>query len=129
MIFPVVNSTKTIHAVHRPSTSPSFLAIAVLWPPSVLAVPVLLVRMISVLPLVMRTPCQILNVAGMSHRLVHLVLSRCDGLLERDIVELPGHVEQPNLAWVVDSLALIEEGGGEPRVERHDTLDLLHILV
>lgn len=86
----MANSTRAINAV-QPSTPQIFLAVAVSWTPSVLVVPVLLARMISLLPIVIRTPCQIGSVARMSTRLIHLILSRCDGFLKRDVVKLSSH--------------------------------------
>lgn len=86
----MANSTRAINAV-QPLTSQIFLAVAVSWAPSVLVVPMLLIRMISLLPIVMRTPCQIWSVARMSTRLIHLILSWCDGFLKRDVVKLSSH--------------------------------------
>lgn len=88
----MVDSTRAIHVV-QPSTPQIFLAVAVSWAPSVLIVPVLLVRMISLLPVVVRTPCQIVSVTRIRPRLIHLILSRRDGLLKRDVVKLSSHVQ------------------------------------
>lgn len=88
----VVNSTRAINAV-QPSAPQIFLAVAVSWAPSVLVVPVMLVRMVSPLPIVMRTPRQIGSVARMSPRLIHLIFSWCDGFLKRDVVKLCSHAK------------------------------------
>lgn len=88
----MVKGTIAIHAV-QPSTPQIFLAVAVSWAPSVLIVPVLLVMMVSLLPVVMRTPCQIASVTRMGPRLRHLILGRCDDLRKRDVVELSSHAQ------------------------------------